>query len=117
MLAVFTRAQVATDLPTSAVSGAELSSDTFRLLSGVPSADGATRLVYAVRNTAGSPCLILIIGESRQTTISCVPEPEISRSGMSAYLQDATDYYAVLWQTDGTLSAYGGLVTALTAVG
>ena len=117
MLAVFARAQVATDLPTSAVSAAELSSDTFRLLSGVPSADGATRFVYAVRNTAGSPCLILIIGESRQTTISCVPEPEISRSGMSAYLQHATDYYAVLWQRDGTVSAYAGLVTALTAVG
>jgi hypothetical protein len=114
MLDVFTRAQVGNDMPTSGVSGAELSSDTFRLLSGVPSADLAAFAIYAVRNTAGSPCLLLIVRESRQTTISCVPEPDIPRSGMSAYLQDATDYYAVLWQTDGTVSSVSGPVTALT---
>jgi len=70
MLDVSKRQQVATDMPATAVSGTELSSDTFRLLSGSPSVNPSAPSVYAVRNTAGSPCMLLIAGDTRQTTIS-----------------------------------------------
>lgn len=116
MLDVFKRQRVATDIPATAVSGTELSSDTFRLLSGSPSVNPSAPSAYAVRNTAGSPCMLLIAGDSRQTTISYVPEPEISRSGISACTQDATRYYSALW-TDETVSGYSPQVRAVTLPG
>ena len=112
MLDVFSRSRVEADTPRDLGFGLALDSSTFYRLSESPvSVTGAVQLVYAVRDAQGSPCLVLIAGMPRVTTISCVPEADISRSGISAYLQDESMSYSAVWATDGSVSVSGVLLS------
>ncbi|WP_213817088.1 hypothetical protein [Glaciihabitans sp. dw_435] len=117
MFDAFATEQAWRDTPERAIAGTSIDLTTIRMLGMEANLQTAgEHVIYVARDNAGAPCLIVVLGKSYATAVSCVPEASITVNGISAYVQDDAYYAAVTWAVDGTASySYGQVASAQLA--
>lgn len=100
--------QTAEDVPKAGL-GNFIAAKSVRVIWNFPKGQSdVSQAVYAAKNRAGSPCLILIIGARHEASASCASESDVARSGLSVWLQTGNQYYTAELKSDGSIAGDNG---------